>query len=188
MKTGFSWWAQRCFHTELPLKQDDESPPDSWLLFLTRCSDLHVESSFTWAIIKQNSIIYLFASSINKIKQAFVYLVVTLSHRCPLAKTKIRCSESISKHRSSRIQAAKKGGFTLIFVQLNISFSISLLSSFILISLHSSFLGRFKSSSHSTLSFSNSISFNSEVQFSARTLLISYRFYLQYLQLSHQPR
>lgn len=89
-------------------EQDNESPSDSWLLFLTQCSDLQVESSFPWAKMKQNSIIYLVTGSINKIKQASVYLDLTLSHGCPLAKAKIRCSESISRHKSPRIQAVKK--------------------------------------------------------------------------------
>lgn len=120
--------------------------------------------------------------------QPAVYLVLTLSHGYSLAKSKIRCSESIS---TLYLLYLFKMSLTLRPLHLcpfKLEAVLPHFSLFLLHSLDSSFLASFKSSPHSTLSFSNSISFNSEVQFSAGALAISYRFYLQYLQLSHQAR
>lgn len=44
-------------------KQDNESPLASQLLFLNSCTDLHMESIFPWASIKQHSIIFFFFTS-----------------------------------------------------------------------------------------------------------------------------
>lgn len=82
---------------------------------------------------------------------------MTLSHGPTLAKAKIWCSESISPCNLLKMT------FTLICAHQNKKHSdLALLN---LNSRHSSFLASFKSSPHSALSFSNSISFHSEVQF-----------------------
>lgn len=57
-------------------KQDNESPLASQLLFLNSCTDLHMESIFPWASIKQHSIIFFFFHKQHKkwlYKLVFIY-------------------------------------------------------------------------------------------------------------------
>lgn len=165
---------------------------------------LHDWCSWTWALtstrgehfpvgIDEAAQYYLFLpqAAENMIIQTTVYLVMTLSHGYSLAKSKIRCSESISRHKPACTVSVKNEFYALSSLHLcrfKLEAFLPQFPPFLLNSLHSSFLASFKSAPHSTLSFSNSISFNSEVQFSAGALAISYRCYLHYLQLSHQAR
>lgn len=184
---------QHCWST---LKQDNESPPASRLPFwnLTRWPPCGKYFPMN-APMKQYSTVCVFKSGIKHDYTSHCLFRHDFVKWSLFRDVRRNEFWSHSRHRpprtvSVKIRASHSVLASSFFVHLNYKSSLIFIHPLLFFQTRSThpFLRARRAPPHSSLSFSNSISFNSGVQFSARASAISYRSYLRYLQLSHQAR